>query len=184
MCSEEKKRINWLGIITIAITLPTIVVGVYEYRSAQKWKRSEFAAKQIERLYSDEKLRAGLRIFEWKYRDFPMPKEYSNAYDEKIFYHDWEKVTNALSAEMKKEKFHAYSAIYLDVLDRYFDFLEQVSHYEDIGLFEVSDLGNICYAATLIEKNEYDKNKLVFRYLKKYEYDGVFELIEKCKGFD
>ena len=113
-----------------------------------------------------------------------MPKEYSDAYDEKVFYHDWEKVNSVLSSEIDKEHYQGYAAIYLDVLDRYFDFLEEVSHYEDIGLFDVNDLGNICYAATLINKNEYDKDKLVIKYLKKYDHKGVFELIEKCKGVD
>lgn len=181
MCDEKTTLKYKLEVVAVLVALATLIVGVYQYSIAQKWKRTVFAAKQIEKLYSDAKLRAGLRIFEWEYRDFPMPKEYRETYNETIIYHNWGKVEKALTADLNKNNYGQDSAIYLDILDRYFDFLEEVSHYEDINLFSINDLGNICYAANLIATNEYDTGQSVLKYLDENDYDGVPELIEKCK---
>lgn len=58
MTQEERlSRDNlkfYLEIIGASIALVTLVFGASQYYSAQKWKESELASKQVEKLHSDK----------------------------------------------------------------------------------------------------------------------------------
>ena len=50
-----------IGLGAAAIALIPVWMGILEYRSAQKWKRAEFAAQQIDKLYTNDKVRTTAR---------------------------------------------------------------------------------------------------------------------------
>ena len=84
-----KKHLTVESIGVIAALL-TLIFGVYQYTVSEKWKRSRFAATQLERLYNDEVLKLASSATEWRKRSFPTPEKYKEMYRSNVFNHSSE----------------------------------------------------------------------------------------------
>lgn len=65
--------LDWLSfavsILGILGALIAFGVGLYQYRRAQQWKRTEFVAKEIKELLQDRRATAALAMIDWASRD-------------------------------------------------------------------------------------------------------------------
>jgi hypothetical protein len=184
MCQKEKKSSNmknYLELFGAVVALVTLVIGVYQYSTAQHWKRSEFASQQVEKIYSDPLLSIASRALEWRAREFKLPDNYKLSSNNGYFQHDPNIFAESLKPESIKKEFTDNEILYLDVFDHFFDYLERINHYLEIDLFDVEDIEPICYRALLIEESKYVDKDVIIRYLKHYDYADVTELIQKCK---
>ena len=172
-----------LEVLGISVAICALAVAVYEYSEAQKWKRSEFASRQVEKLGGDETISLAARALEWKNREFPLPNKYTEMYSGKVFKHDYEILNGALIPETKKVNFSKEEVVYQDIYDYYFDYLERVNHYIEIGLFSTKDVETLCYWVRLIDRPKPYYKGSFESYLKEYEFDGVFDLFEKCDPY-
>jgi hypothetical protein len=50
--------------------------GVYQYQQAQKWKRLEFAAIELQRMYEDPELVLAGTVNNYSARKVPLPERY------------------------------------------------------------------------------------------------------------
>jgi hypothetical protein len=66
ICSKDV-----VAIIGTAVALGGFGFGLYQYQVAQKWKRSELAARQLEMLSTDPKLAMCCQFLDWKSRRVP-----------------------------------------------------------------------------------------------------------------
>ena len=74
-----------LGIIGGVISF---AIGLYRYHIAQKWKKSEFAAKLPAELATDERLTTCCKLLDYSTRKLPVPSQYRLLTHETIFPHN------------------------------------------------------------------------------------------------
>ncbi|CCO45553.1 hypothetical protein VIBNISOn1_1530007 [Vibrio nigripulchritudo SOn1] len=168
-------------LLGLFVAIGGFLFGLYQYYSAQVWKGTEFAAKQVELLSSDPKISIASRALEWNNRKFRVPEKMDVEIKEEFFQHDPEKLASALIPHSEKKEFENTDIFYLDVYDHYFNYLERVNHYLSQGMFSIDDIEPICYRATLLtEANNLEYSKIK-AYLDFYNFTDVIELIERCQ---
>src|SRR5437763_11822396 len=59
---------HWISLGTAVAALIAFIVGLAQYRHAQRWKRAEFVAKEIKELKSDPAIRNALLMLDWNER--------------------------------------------------------------------------------------------------------------------
>ena len=139
---DLKDFIETVGII---IALVGLLFGLYQYYVNAKWKRSEFAAKQLDLLTSDPDITFCCQVLDYSYRIFPVPKKYRNITNETWFVHEWSKLESAMQPESQQAKFEWPLILYRDAFDRFFTYLERMNHYMSIGIFTRKDISILEY---------------------------------------
>lgn len=179
---ELKEIISWL---TALLGASGFAFGLYQYYRAQLWKKSEFAASQVQQLSDNPDLALCCVFLDWDVRRIPVPERYSVFTEEKSFKHDWNNVLHAMIPEDQKANFDWPLVLYRDVFDKFFIYLDRVNHYISIGLFEVEDVYNLKYWLDEIKSPRYmkEENKNVFmKFIDFYGYVGVKRLMDKFES--
>lgn len=131
-----------LGVVVGAVGF---AIGLYQYHIAQKWKKSEFAAKLLEELANDERLTTCCKLLDYSTRKLPVPSQYRPLTEDSIFLHNWEALGKAMSSEVDMRKFEWQAVLYRDLFDYFFGYLERINHYIDIGLITAKDVSSLEY---------------------------------------
>jgi hypothetical protein len=167
---------------------PTLVAaivflaGLLQYAKAQEWKRSEFAATQLELLWSDQRIRFACIALDWKKKRVMVPEEYNVFAPDLSFVHDVITMQEALETEAKRMDFAWPRSYYQECFDRFFEYLSLIDHYISIGLFTTRDILPLHYWLKLVANPKYVGNKDVFRaYCEYYGFDGVFNLLQRME---
>lgn len=63
-------------LVGLFVGLAGLIFGLYQYYRAERWKRSEFAAKQNEKLLTDPILVLCLKFLDWSELRIAVPEEY------------------------------------------------------------------------------------------------------------
>ena len=150
--------------------------GLYQYYVGQKWKKSEFAARQLELLESDQRLATVCKLLDWSTRLLPVPEEYQALTAEKVFLHNWVKLMGAMAPEEKKGAFDWQEMLYRDLFDHYFDYLERVNHYISIRLITTHDVANLRYWLEQLAAPRFVTEPVFEEFIQAYGYPGVLEL--------
>jgi hypothetical protein len=169
--------------VTAAVAVFAFVVALLQYRAAQRWKKSEFAASQLDRLSTDWRLLLCTQFLDWYDRPFRTPGPYGDGEGKQSFNHNWEKLDRAL-AYGRTDDIESEAIIYRDCFSYFFDYLSRINHYIRIGLIRLQDVEDLRYWLTLIANPNYgppDRNALK-KFLETFEYAGVIELIETRFG--
>ena len=169
-----------VAVVSAAIGIGGLLFGLRQYSAAEKWKRSEFAAKHLEELSGDARLQLCCKMLDWSIRRVPVPEEYRALTPEQTFVHDWRILAEAMAPESPASRFEWQHTLYRDLFDHFFEYLERIEHYLSIGLFSVGDVSSLRYwLAELADPRFLDgPDKLVFfAFLRRYEYDGVLALM-------
>jgi len=159
---------------------------LYEYWTAQKWKRSEFAARQFEMLTTDPVLAMCCQFLDWSYRRMPIPERYKiYSGEDDSFVHKWATLETSMRPESEQDSFPFPQVLYRDYFDHFFAYLERINHYLDIGLFSKKDVSSLKYWLEQVAEPRYvqeDKQYAFFRdFLEKYGYSGVLELMHRFR---
>ena len=122
-------------------------IGLWQYHKAQAWKRVEFASSVLDKLRDDAGLRLALFFLDWHDREVNLPEEYSGyTTDKKPFLHSLDRLAVAYSMEsrqiiletsdyeLRPEFRKSEYLLYIDVLDRLFEYLSQVQEYIEMKL--------------------------------------------------
>src|SRR5437867_1519046 len=139
---EIKEAIALAGVI---IGLIGFAFALYQYRISQKWKKSEFAAKQLELLSSDTDIAFCCQVLDYSARRMPTPEKYRVFTEDTSFVHDHKLLVNALQLEGGRDHFEWPLVIYRDAFDRFFGYLESIEHYISIRLFTIQDVSSLKY---------------------------------------
>src|SRR4051812_8365932 len=59
---------HWISLGTAGAALIAFIVGLIQYRHAQRWKRAEFVAKEIKEFKNDPAIRNALLMLDWNER--------------------------------------------------------------------------------------------------------------------
>jgi hypothetical protein len=80
-----------------AVATVGLLIGVYQYAKAQRWKKAEFAAKELEKLTNDQPLILACLFLDWESRTMEIPSEYKAMTNEGNFKHSWKVLETAMS---------------------------------------------------------------------------------------
>lgn len=185
MANETGELIK--AITNIIATLGGVAGGflaLQQYVVAQKWKRSEFAAKELEKLEVDPDLYLACQMLDWSWRKFPLPPRYLGIRgdEEKFFTHHFETLVDAMKPETQKFDFRNEQVVYRDVFDRFFNYLGRIENMIQIGLISEGDVSSLEYWLCQISEPRFvpDEHRDVFlRFIQFYEYIGTQKLLER-----
>jgi hypothetical protein len=160
-----------------------LAFGLYQYYKAQKWKRAEFAAQQLEQLSTDAELELCCKLLDWALRRSPVPDKYAALTDEKTFVHDWRIMCQAMLPEEDKDMDWDWQhMMYRDIFDKFFNYLERINHYIAIRLIAEKDVASLKYWLEQVSAPRFlptEQKDLFMRFLNAYEYRGVLELMRR-----
>jgi hypothetical protein len=154
-------------------------VGLYQYRLAQKWKRSEFAAKLLEELNNDERLSTCCKFLDYAARTLSVPEAYSTLAEETKCVHSWDRLLTAMKPEEDVGKFDWQQMMYRDLFSYFFDYLDRINHYIGIGLIDLKDVSYLRYWLEQVAAPRFVEEQVFVDFLRAYNYDGVFQLLER-----
>lgn len=174
---------------SVFIALAGLWFGLWQYRAAQGWKRMEYVASVLDKINTDEDLRLALTFLDWREREILIPSRFAPTKERFSFRH-----THALMSEAFKLKNREISKetgmidlnseylkteyiIYVEIFDRFFDYLEQVNQCVNMGLIKRDDVERLNYWADRIYRMKY-RSEPVFRdYLEYFGYHGVLSFV-------
>jgi hypothetical protein len=168
-----------IAALGVAVAAVGFVIGLYQYYIAQKWKKSEFAAKLLEELANDERLTTCCKLLDYSTRKLVVPSPYRPLTAESIFLHDWEALAAAMSPEAEVGSFEWQAVLYRDLFDYFFGYLERINHYIDIGLITAGDVSSLRYWLRQIASPRFAKNPIFHSFIQAYGYAGVIALTKK-----
>lgn len=174
----------------VAVAVPGLGVlglgfGLYQYWIAQKWKKSEFASKQLEMLSVDPKLAMCCLFLDWSTRKIAVPEGYKIYCDEDEddFTHKYDSLVLAMRPEGERKWYPFPQVLYRDYFDHFFGYLERVNHYLKINLFSEDDVASLTYWLRQVaapRNAPADVRASCFRdYVRDYGYTGVEELMNR-----
>jgi hypothetical protein len=178
---DLKGALEFLG---AASALAALAFGLYQYYVAQKWKRAEFAAAQLEALSTDEELDLCCKLLDWAGRVSGVPLKYQALTDQKTFVHDWRVMKQAMLPEEDSERadWDWQHMMYRDIFDRFFSYLERIDQYIAIDLISPRDVASLRYWLAQIERPRFlpeDEQSLFARFIERYGYSGVRSLARR-----
>lgn len=163
----------------VVVALVGFLAGLHQYRVAQKWKRSEFAATLIERFTENAKLRDCCLFLDYAIRTMPVPEDYRPFAPEERFVHNWQEMAAAMQPEEQAGAFNWQQTMYRDYFDHFFDYLERVNHYLRIDLFDITDVQYLAYWVKQIDKPRFADSPIFADFITAYGYEGVRELADR-----
>jgi hypothetical protein len=158
--------------------------GLYQYYKAQKWKRAEFAAQQLEQLSKDADLELCCRLLDWGVRQSPVPQQYAALSKEKTFVHNWRVVFEAMLPEedAKNIKWDWQHMMYRDIFDKLFAYLERTNHYIAINLISTRDVASLKYWLQQIRAPRFlppEQQDVFLGFISRYGYSGVQQMMSR-----
>lgn len=168
-------------LVGLFVGLGGLIFGLYQYYRAERWKRSEFAAKQNEKLLTDPILILCLKFLGWSELRIPVPEEYKVYTEEMYFEHDWQKLKAAMADKQEGLKREWWAIMYRDYFDHLFKYFQKLNHFTSIGLFSSNDLHGVRYYLRQIAHPPHLEESPFNDYLKRFNYNGVYELMDKFK---
>ncbi len=166
-------------VIEVLVSLAAIVgffFGLYQYRQAQRWKRLEFAATQLQRLTSDPELLFAIVCLEYSKREVHLPEKYQKVIKKETFIHD-SKVLSRVMQVYHEDTPEFY--VYQDVFARLFEYLSQVYQFIDLGLIQANDVKGLRWVLEHLA-NPIFVDKVAFaKYIIKggSQFEDVFKLM-------
>ncbi len=172
-------NMNAETIVALIIGSGGLIFGLYQYTIAQKWKKSEFAAKQLEMIINDPILLMCCTCLDLETRKMVVPAQYREMMDDDTFIHKWNVLSTAMLPEAEQFSFTWQEVIYRDSFDYFFNYFERIDHYISIGLITVKDVSNLEYWLRQIATPRFTEKNIFEKFIKAYEYTGVLSLMNR-----
>ena len=138
-----------LTIGALAVSALTIMMGIYQYAKAQKWKKAEFVSKEIKEFYDDFDIKRAFVLLDWNSNELVLRE---NEIDGKKTIHFTEDlIFSALAPNENKSNdlagltsdatgFCKEEVVIRNVFDRLFGWLVMFNSYIETDLVTVKDL--------------------------------------------
>jgi hypothetical protein len=174
---------NCITICGYILGTGAFIIGLWQYRKGQKWKRAEFVADLIEKFESQPKVKNTMMMLDWNSRDIKFQDQ-----DEPLFIED-SMLGKALAIQTPTSNFADAEVEIRDAFDEYLDGLVRFEHYIEIGLLNEKELRPfLIYWIKLIgdkdaNRKPHEVTECIWRFINGYGYEGVQKLC-KMYGYD
>jgi hypothetical protein len=176
-------NVEFIAKAVVAVAaIGTFGFGLLQYTKAQRWKRAEFAAKEIDKLSTDPLLSLACTLLDWNSRTLAVPESYKYKVEKDSFVHSWAILEKAMVPKRlyPDDSFDWQEVLYRDIFDHFFIYLVRINHYVDINLISVDDISILKYWLQQIDRPEMADKKPIFHgYIRKFGFAGVNNLSRK-----
>jgi hypothetical protein len=167
-------------IIAILVSIAAIfgfLFGVFQYWQAQKWKRLEFAANQIQRLTTEPDLALAVSFLEYSKMKIPLPEKYQvfAADDDKVKIFDHDSKDYSKVMELDYFKVDANYFIYRQSTMRLFEYLQQIHQFIAMGLIKTNDVAGLKWVLDMIFYPRYIDQSILLKHLEK-DFEEIIAL--------
>jgi hypothetical protein len=182
---SEWKPDDVLKAIALVGAACAFIVGLFQYRRAQQWKRAEWVAQQMKELFSDPIVQAVSLMIDWGSRRILLYPAHSDETKRHVWLTD-DAIAKALMAhEARPEGFTELEADIRAAFDRFLDGIERFASYEASGLVTIDDLRpylqywaiNICRQKAT--DGTEDRLIQLCVYIDKYGFGGAHALLRR-----
>jgi hypothetical protein len=180
---------SWLALAGLIGGGVAFSAGLFQYRQAQRWKRSEFAANEAKEMLDDQEVAIALRLLDWNAKSYDLSDDgrYPDLADVLV---DDGQLTQALTPhERRPDGFSPVEVRIRDCVDALLWHLQRLEHFIETGLIRVDDVRPyLRYWMDLIG-NVNAKRKspatlyALWEYMDAYGYDDVQRLFQRF-GYD
>ncbi len=171
-----------IAAVTPILGLTGLTFGLYQYYVAQKWKRSEFAAKQLEQLRTEPELSLLCKLLDWRKRQLPVPAQYLSLANTPLFEHNWTIFAEAMIEGRRESNYTWQQAMYRDLVDRLCEYLQGLNHYVSVGLINPGDIATVAYWLQQLASPRFaleGDEGMFLEFIEFFEYSGVTELMHR-----
>lgn len=179
-CLGAENQLKALALVGAAIAF---IVGLLQYRKAQRWKRAEWVAEEMKEFFGDPRVRAALCMIDWGARRVELYPDRKTVKERFVVVTD-DRLAEALEDhERRPNGFTEDEATMRDVFDHFLDRLERIQSFVEARLVEISDVAPyLHYWAVDImgaQSNDPSVDRLVQlrNYIRRYRYAGVDTLL-------
>jgi len=179
---ENQLKVAALGGAAIAF-----VIGLLQYRKAQRWKRVEWTAKEMDAFFADPKVAMALKMIDWGAgRRIELYPNRANEAERFVVVRD-DDLAKALRDHGMQE-FSEDEAAIRDVFDHLLDRLERIHSFVEAGLLSQKDVKPYLYywaVHVIAAKAGYTKVERIVqlrRFIRTYGYVGVQKLFAALSG--
>jgi hypothetical protein len=164
------------------------IAGLLQYRKAQRWKRAEWVAQEMQAFFTDQRVAAALRMIDWGARRIELYPERADPAARTVYVRDDELAKALENHEDRPHGFTEDEATIRDVFDHFLDRLERINSFVETHLVSISDLRPyLSYWARNIKAArdgdpKVDRLVQLKRYMKIYGYAGVEKLFTQLVG--
>ena len=148
-----------IQILVSLIGVGGFLFGVFQYQQAQRWKRLEYAANQLQRLQSDPDLVLATTFLDISERDVPLPEKYWDYADARIFKHNCQSMYPIMARRYNNtpEFF-----IYTEAFEHLFEYLVQIYAFIEMKLIKPSDVKSLRWVLEDLAKPSWATDNRVF----------------------
>jgi hypothetical protein len=124
---------NWLTLATLSGGLIAFLVGLIQYRHAQRWRRAEFVANEMKEFKADPMVHNALLLLDWNERAVELFPSEADPNRHSICIKD-QAIAAALVPHVARCDFTPVEIALRDNFDRFFDRLERFEYFLEAGL--------------------------------------------------
>jgi hypothetical protein len=178
-----------LQLVAIFVALGGLFRALYEYHSAQKWKRLEFASQFMRRLDREPVLKTATMLLDFNELDLVLPKEAADCHlPDGPFHHSIDKLFQAMSMDsreasnqhpgldFRREYDTPEFRTYVWIFDELFEYLSEAGMYIRIGLIQADDVPRVRYWLRKVRKMRFKDHPVFQDYLTFYNFEGLTDL--------
>lgn len=169
-----------IQLLAIVGAFVAFIVGLFQYRRAQQWRRAEWVAKEMQDLLSDPYVRSALRMTDWGSRSIELYPQEAETHRRTDFV-TTDEVVKALQYHEDREGFSDKEAAIRDAFDRLLEGWEKIESYIEIGLVTPRDVKPYFEYWSYHLRPDSHENRLaqIRRYMNRYQYHGAERLLDR-----
>jgi hypothetical protein len=164
------------------------VVGLFQYRKSQRWKRAEWVAQEMQAFFSDPAVNSALRLLDWSTRRVDLFPDRQDPAQRFVVVRD-DDLAKALARHSDRpEGFTDVEAALRDLFDHFLDRLERINSFVEARLVSLRDVRPyLDYWAEHVVCAGVGRPKVarlvqLQRYIRYYGYSGVEALFTQLSG--
>ena len=114
------------------------LIGLWQFRRAQRWKRVEFVAGEAEKFFNDESVKAALAMLDWSQKSIALFR-YRDPNDTRLIWVTYQLVAGSLSTN-PNQTYDSKSTAIREIFDRFLTSIERFENFIQAGVVKESDL--------------------------------------------
>jgi hypothetical protein len=185
---------DWVALGTAAAAFIAFLAGLIQYRVTQRWKRSEFVAREVKEFKSDRAIRNALLMLDWNERYvelFPLEPDASRRnvlVTDALLGHALAPMPDKAAARLHEE-FKTEEIAIRAAFDQLFDALERFEYFIQAGLVSRHAFDPyLYYWIRLLGDPQCGRKPAevmdnLWAYVDSYSYSGVQKLLRRY-GYD
>lgn len=164
------------------------VIGLFQYRKTQRWKRAEWVAQEMKDFFDDPSVKMALQLLDWGSRRAELFPSRADPEDRFVRVRDDDLAKALADHSDRPGGFTPTEAALRDLFDHFLDRLERINSFVDAGLVSLGDVRPYLdyWAGHVITARAGDPrvDRLVQlrRYIRRYSFSGVEALFTRLRG--